>query len=113
MPYGLREWGDLFTSRQLVAIATFSDLVLEARDQVKLDAIGSGYTDNGVLLHDDGKGASAYADAIAVYLGFLVSKLADKGSTLCTWDAGPVSNRTASGRSASRPAPDRRGTAIR
>ena len=31
---------------------------------------------------------------------FLVSKLADKGSTLCTWDAGPASNRTASGRSA-------------
>ena len=45
-------------------------------------------------------GLPAYGDAVAVYLGFLVSKLADKGSALCTWDAGPVSNRTASGRSA-------------
>ena len=41
-----------------------------------------------------------YADAVVVYLSFLLSKLADKGSTLCTWDVGPSSNRTASGRSA-------------
>ena len=27
VPYGLSKWGDLFTSRQLVAITTFSDLV--------------------------------------------------------------------------------------
>jgi adenine-specific DNA methylase len=33
-------------------------------------------------------------------LAFLVSKLADKGSTICTWDVGPTSSRTASGRSA-------------
>ena len=41
MPYGMREWGDLFTPRQLVALTTFSDLVQEAREQVKRDALAS------------------------------------------------------------------------
>src|SRR5690606_4687871 len=27
VPYGLKEWGDLFAPRQLVALSTFSDLV--------------------------------------------------------------------------------------
>ncbi len=99
-PYGLTSWGDLFTDRQLVALATFSDLVLEARERVRRDALAAGLFEDGKPLRDGGVGATAYADAIAVYLGFLVSKLADKGSALCTWDAGPVSNRTTSGRSA-------------
>ncbi len=34
--YGLDVYGDLFTSRQLVALTTFSDLVQEAREQVLL-----------------------------------------------------------------------------
>ena len=37
-PYGLTSWGDLFTSRQLVALTTFSDLVQEARNKVINDA---------------------------------------------------------------------------
>jgi putative DNA methylase len=98
--YGLKTYGDLFTPRQLVALTTFSDLVLEARDRIKRDALAIGLADDDTPLNDDGNGAPAYADAVAVYLGFLVSKLADKGSTLCTWDVGPSSNRTASGRSA-------------
>jgi len=33
--YGLTTYGDLFTTRQLVALTTFSDLVQEARERVK------------------------------------------------------------------------------
>ena len=33
--YGMTKWSDLFTSRQLVALTTFSDLVQEARERVK------------------------------------------------------------------------------
>ena len=43
--YGIREWQHLFTSRQLVALTTFSDLVQEARERVQRDAekvIGDG-----------------------------------------------------------------------
>ena len=37
--YGLKSWGKLFTPRQLVALTTFSDLVLEAREKVLADAL--------------------------------------------------------------------------
>jgi putative DNA methylase len=97
--YGLTTFGDLFTARQLVALTTFSDLVGEAREQVRRDALAAGLPE-GQALCNGGSSAAAYGDAVAVYLSFLVSKLADKGSTLCTWDAGPPTNRTASGRSA-------------
>ena len=97
---GIHYWHDLFTERQLVALTTFSDLVQEARERVKRDALAAGLPDDGKLLDAGGAGANAYAEAVVVYLGFLISKLADNGSTLCTWDAGPSSNRTASGRSA-------------
>jgi putative DNA methylase len=99
-PYGLSTYGDLFTPRQIVALTTFSDLVEEARVQVMRDAVAAGMPPDERGLEEGGMGAQAYSDAVAVYLAFLVSKLADKGSTICTWDMGPVSSRTASGRSA-------------
>jgi putative DNA methylase len=43
--YGLKTYGDLFTPRQLVALTTFSDLVQEARERVKRDAIAAGLPD--------------------------------------------------------------------
>ncbi len=95
--YGLDTFGDLFTPRQLVALTTFADLVQEAREHVNHDGLAAGLAGgkkSGV------GGATAYADAVATYLAFLVSKLAEKGSSLCTWNAGPVSSKTASGRSA-------------
>lgn len=98
--YGMKRWRDLFTPRQLVALTTFSDLAQEARERIKLDATTAEFTEDGRSFDAGGSGPSAYADAVVVYLGFLISKLADKGSTLCTWDAGPSSNKTESGRSA-------------
>lgn len=98
--YGFKWWYELFTSRQLVALTTFSELVSEARKRISQDALTAGLSDDNNALRDGGRGAAAYGDAVAIYLSFLVSKLADKGSSLCTWDAGPASSRSASGRSA-------------
>lgn len=98
--YGLTRWCDLFTGRQLLALTTFAELVGEAREQCRVDALAAGMADDEIALADGGSGARAYGEALSVYLSFLVSKLADKGSSGCTWDAGPKSNRTASGRSA-------------
>ena len=64
-----RTFGDLFTPRQLVALTTFSDLVQEARERVKRDALAAGLPDDGKTLRDGGTGATAYADAVTVYLG--------------------------------------------
>ena len=67
-------WGDLFTPRQLVALTTFSDLVQEARERVKRDALAAGLPDDGKPLRDGGTGATAYADAVGVYLGVRVEQ---------------------------------------
>ncbi len=83
--YGLKTYGDLFTPRQLVALTTFSDLIQEAREWVRRDALAAGLTDNAKPLRDTGNGSTLYSDAVAVYLAFALSKLADRGSTICTW----------------------------
>lgn len=68
--YGMRHHADLFTYRQLTAMVTFSNLVLEARDQVITDG-----------------GSTEYADVVATYLAFVVDRLADYGSDLCSWNS--------------------------
>jgi len=83
--YGMGTFADLFTARQLVALTTFSDLVRESRDRVLRDAVLAGIPDDGLRLAAGGVGSSAYADAVATYLAFLVDKIADLNATLTTW----------------------------
>ena len=83
--YGLTTWGSLFTPRQLVALTTFSDLVGEVRELALQQTREAGLPDDGVGIADGGSGAPAYADAVAVYLGLGVSKLADSQSSLARW----------------------------
>src|SRR5690606_13773353 len=84
--YGLTTYGDLFTPRQLVALTTFSDLVQEAIEKCRQDAIAAGLPDDGVGLDAGGTGALAYAEAVGVYLAFALSKQADLGNSLCRWE---------------------------
>ncbi|MCZ8162060.1 MAG: DUF1156 domain-containing protein, partial [Microcystis sp. LE19-196.1B] len=83
--YGMTKHADLFTPRQLVALTTFSDLVSEAREKIKADAVAAGIPDDDLPLNDGGIGATAYGDAVATYLAFGVDRLADFNSTICTW----------------------------
>lgn len=83
--YGMDAFDKLFTNRQLVALTTFSDLVREAREKVKLDAITAGIVDDNLPLAEGGKGATAYADAVATYLGFAIDKGSDYWSNICSW----------------------------
>ena len=83
--YGLNNVGDLFTCRQLLALTMFSDLVQEAREQVQRDALATGVTDGGKALCDGGSGAAAYAEAVGVYLAFLVDQLTNHLSSICSW----------------------------
>ena len=89
VPYGLDEWWKLFTPRQLVALNTFLDLVQEARQKAIADAKAAGMPDDGIGIAQGGTGATAYGDAIAVYLTFANNKAADRGSSICTWDSSP------------------------
>ena len=83
--YGLTTFADLFTERQLAALNTFSDLIQEAMGRCHLDAVSAGMLNDGVGLDSGGGGAKAYAEAIGVYLAFALNKVADRGSSICTW----------------------------
>lgn len=69
--YGMRTWADLFTNRQLTALATLSNLVKEARTRVLTDGANSNY-----------------ANSIATYLAMVVSVVSDDMSTICSWRPG-------------------------
>ncbi len=97
--YGLTTYGDLFTPRQLVALTTFSDLVQEMHKRIQADAIAAGLPEDKPL-KDGGSGASAYAEAVETYLGFALSKAADRNTALCVWEHGMDRLRGTFGRQA-------------
>ena len=100
--YGLNTFDKLFTNRQLTALTTFSELVHEAQRKACEDALGVGLADDGVGLADGGTGAKARGEAIGVYLAFVVDKLTDRHSSICSWDPSPkqLSIRNVFGRQA-------------
>ena len=98
--YGMTKHADLFTSRQLLALTTFSDLVSETREKVLESAVAAGMSDDGLPLNEGGTGATAYADAVATYLAIAVDRLADRNSTICSWDVGRDSTRNTFARQA-------------
>jgi len=83
--YGITKWKDLYTNRQLTALTTFSDLVVETQKKVEVDAIAVGMSDDHVPLCKGGHGARAYGEAVGVYLAFAVDRQADIGSTIASW----------------------------
>ena len=60
-------------------------MVAEAREQVRRDALAARVADDGVPLRDSGKGATAYAEAVGVYLAALIDQLANHQTTICGW----------------------------
>jgi len=96
--YGLDRWGKLFTARQLIALKTLSDLVHEVKAVIDSDAKAFGLVSDDNLLRDGGIGSVAYAEAIAVYLGFGISRLSDILNSLCRWESSKTQVRNLFGR---------------
>ena len=69
--YGFKTFADYFTERQLVVLDEFSGLVDEARGQAVIDGA-----------------TKEYAEAIAAYLGIVVSKATMFHNSLARWRAG-------------------------
>lgn len=69
--YGLTEWHQLFTERQLMSLCLFSDLTAQITDELIRDGIDSDY-----------------ATAIRTYLALAVGRLAHVGSRLSMWENG-------------------------
>lgn len=83
--YGLTTHQDLFTNRQLLTLGMISGLISELHQRITVDAEKGFPVDDNRRLADGGTGAVAYADAVSVYLAFALDKLANYGSSLCTW----------------------------
>lgn len=91
--YGMRRWVDAFTNRQLVALTTFADLVIEAR-KLCLDAARRSDQFETALSEGVPNSADTYADAVATYLGLIPSGLANLNSAITTWRVPAESPRT-------------------
>ena len=100
VPYGLRQWGDLFTQRQLFALTTLTDLVEVAIERCRQDAIQAGMAEDQLGLDAGGSGALAYAQGVGVYLAFGIDKAVDYNSTICSWIIGGETMRNTFGRQA-------------
>ena len=98
--YGLKTHSTLFTSRQLVVLNTFSDLVNEVRENIKQNAISIGMPNDNLSLSQGGVGITAYADAIATYLAFTIDRCTDYWSAICSWNAVGEKMRNTFGRQA-------------
>jgi putative DNA methylase len=86
--YGLKNYGDIFTPRQLVALTTLVDLVQEARAQVGSDALAVGLSESSKGLAGDLTDATAYADALCTYLAFAIDRCADFSNSVTRWVPG-------------------------
>jgi putative DNA methylase len=98
--YGLTKWSDLFTARQLIALATCSDLVSEIRERIQHDSLIAGLPDDLRFTDQRGIGPKAYAESVSVYLAFAIDKSADYWSANCTWHSSKELIRNTFGRSA-------------
>jgi putative DNA methylase len=100
--YGLTHFHHLFSSRQLTALTTFVDLIPETQKKATQDAISLKLElpDINEKLNDGGETGKAYGDAVATYLGLLLGRIADFGTTISTWNTVEVSVRNTFSRQA-------------
>ncbi len=85
--FGMTEYEDIFTNRQLSALTTFSNLVHEAQMKVEQDAISFGFDNDHIPFPNGGAGALAYGQALSVYLAFAIDRLAMTGNSLVRWNS--------------------------
>lgn len=89
-PYGMERLDQLFSDRQLAVLTTFADLVVESRERIRGDALAAAAPEDAKSLDDGGNDASAYADAVALYLGVFLSRLVNLNNALCQWRNDPA-----------------------
>jgi putative DNA methylase len=83
--YGLTSYGDLFTPRQLVALNTLADLIPDVVLKCSADAASRGLSADPTALDKGGSESFAYAQAVGVCLGLVVSRLTNSINSLAVW----------------------------
>ncbi len=72
--YGITEFTDLYTDRQLTAVSSFCNLIPEVKKKIQNDMVKTGRN-----LGED------YCKAISLYLAFAVDRLASRMTNICVW----------------------------
>lgn len=85
--FGMENFEDVFTNRQMLALTTFCDLIKQIQGRIEKDGISAGYADDHISLENGGTGALAYSQAVVVYLSFMIDQMTNHNSTLCGWHA--------------------------
>jgi len=67
--YGMQDFSELYTSRQLIMLTQFCNLIEDIEIQIQADG-----------------GSIQYSEAVVTYLQFTVDRMANYGSSLCLWD---------------------------
>jgi putative DNA methylase len=83
--YGMTTYGDIFTSRQLVALTTFSDLLQDVKVQALSDIA---QIDNFTRGLAEGVDVNDYVNAVVTYLALVIDRCSDYWSAICSWHAG-------------------------
>lgn len=76
--YGLPNFADIFTSRQLTALTFLSDSVKTIRDEVTADAIKAELSE---------ADADEYAKTVCTFLALAVDRTSDFNNSLCGWSS--------------------------
>ena len=85
--FGMTEFDDIFTNRQLQTLTTFSDLIEKVQKEVEKDAISAGLDNDHISVADGGSGAKAYGETVSVYLAFLIDQMANQSSSINGWNS--------------------------
>jgi len=84
--YGLVKYADLYTPRQLTALSSLSSIVTEVVQNVRAATLEAGGSNDDLGLENSGSGGRAYAEAVGLYLAFLVDQQTNQSSTICGWN---------------------------
>ncbi|MDR1873073.1 MAG: DUF1156 domain-containing protein [Deltaproteobacteria bacterium] len=85
--YGLTNYSDLFSARQSIFLTTLCEELSAIQPEIENDAKEASLTKDKIGLADGGVGAKAYSQAVMVYLSFIIDKMTDRHSNLCSWDS--------------------------
>ena len=91
--YGLDSFEKLYSSRQAMALNCFVGLMNRLSNKIMSDLSISS-------IQRDEKEKEQYLTAVITYIAFAIDKMADRGSTICTWDSSRDSLRNTFGRHA-------------
>jgi len=88
--YGMPNFSDLFTSRQLVALSTLSGLIEDVRKKIQADAVTAIHErKTSKTSSEPTNDPTAYTAAVATYLAFCVDKNTLTNCTQATWQSAP------------------------